>query len=84
MSNPGKVLIIGEHPIKESIRNQFVQQECEITEVPRLTESVLQIPWRDIVVLSSADNDADAIRTIETTDKNYDYFCRTNNKHNLL
>lgn len=65
MSKPRKVLFIGEHPIKESVKNQFIQQECEITEVPRPTESVLQTPWCDIVVLSSADNDADAIRTVE-------------------
>ncbi|MCQ2244516.1 MAG: hypothetical protein MJZ32_09700 [Bacteroidaceae bacterium] len=66
MNKSRNVLIIGEHPIKDSIKKQFCQQRCEVTEVLKPTESELRGLWHEIVVLSSADNDADAIKTVET------------------
>lgn len=65
MEETNKILIIGDHPIKDSIKNQFSTKECEITETKMLTESELHTLWHDIIVLSAADNDADAIKTVE-------------------
>ena len=58
MSKPRRILIIGEHPIKDSIKNQFALFEGEITEVPKLTDTEFQKQWHDIVVLSSKNNDS--------------------------
>lgn len=66
MSKPRRILIIGEHPIKDSIKNQFALFEGEITEVPKLTDTEFQKQWHDIVVLSSKNNDSDTIKEIET------------------
>lgn len=72
MSKPRKILIIGEHPIKDCIKKQFQLSESEITEVQKLPENELFDSWHDIVVLSSDDNDDYAINTVEALANTFD------------
>lgn len=69
MNNKRKVLIIGEHPIKDCIRQQFAAQEYDVT--MRDAESVMQEEvWDEIVVAIGDDNEA--LRLIEQFKESFD------------
>lgn len=55
MKESRKILIVGDHPIRDCITKQFAEQTCDVTCCDEMAEEQLDTSWHEVVILSNAD-----------------------------
>lgn len=74
MNESRKILIVGDHPIRDCISRQFRELSCDVRYVHQLADGLTNEPWDEIVILSTADPshqleaDTQAIQTVRDVD----------------